>query len=125
MLHPFTESAGNPQKLYLRHAGEFLAALVFAAVFVLVRGYVFGVGNHVTFLPVIEALLGETALSEDFYVSRLIHYHTNFIYACVILSKWLGMPATFFLGYVMTSLLFFSASALYRVPCLRTGAYSI
>ncbi len=91
----------------MKKAAVAFQALAFSFVFVLVRGYEFGVRTQLSFLPVIENKMGVIGLGNDFNLLTHRFYHINFSIVSAFFSNFLGLPLFFFLGYLFTAVLFY------------------
>ncbi len=87
-----------------------VGAVVFAFLLVFARGYQFGINNVNLFLP-LEAKLGHTLLAADFNVGSYEPYHPNFTAGCVLLGKFIDLPALFLAGYFLSAIAFYAAFA--------------
>ncbi|MEI8344853.1 MAG: hypothetical protein WCG06_02155 [Candidatus Omnitrophota bacterium] len=94
-------------------------ALSFAVLLILSQGYRFGTHTTVSFVPVIESILGQNQLANDFNILTHRYYHPNFNALCVLFVRPFGLPVTFFAGYFLCAV--FLGGAVYRLAVLLGG----
>ncbi|MCP4441308.1 MAG: hypothetical protein GY810_20575 [Aureispira sp.] len=97
----------NSQQDFFSKQQYIYLCLVLIAVFTSFWGYAYGIGDHMTFLPIIEKLNDPEYLPFDtIYSMRLEGYDTRIYYAylCLGIMKIVGLPATFFLATVLSNI---------------------
>lgn len=87
--------------------GYIYLCLVLVAIFTSLWGYAYGVGDQLTFIPLIEKLNNPNYLATDaIYNMRLEGYDTRMYYAylCLFFMKLLGLPLSFLLATILTNI---------------------
>lgn len=81
---------------------QFIVLSICVATLILFKGYSFGEGNQVYFLPSIYDMFGSPTIADSWYMGALRYYHYVFKIVYVWAMRWVALPTLFFVSYCCT-----------------------